>query len=171
MIFKGVLGWCVHITSITTYAYAAATDWKIGQTVQTSSGPVKGHAAKDSDEVSEYLGIPYAQPPVDDLRFQPSVRYNGTDTIAATNFGYACMQPALSLSGTGKRQILGLHLTDAGFALLSDYATTIPTQDEDCLTLNVWTKPQTGEEKKAVLVSMPRDANFPLLLPSRTDTR
>ena len=23
---------------------------------------------------------------------------------------------------------------------------------EDCLTLNVWTKPQTGEDKKAVLV-------------------
>jgi carboxylesterase type B len=26
------------------------------------------------------------------------------------------------------------------------------TFDEDCLTLNVWAKPQTGEKKKAVLV-------------------
>jgi carboxylesterase type B len=25
------------------------------------------------------------------------------------------------------------------------------TYSEDCLTLNVWTKPQTGEKKKAVL--------------------
>lgn len=25
------------------------------------------------------------------------------------------------------------------------------TYSEDCLTLNVWTKPQSGEEKKAVL--------------------
>jgi carboxylesterase type B len=25
-------------------------------------------------------------------------------------------------------------------------------QSEDCLTLNVWTRPQTGEESKAVLV-------------------
>lgn len=25
-------------------------------------------------------------------------------------------------------------------------------QAEDCLTLNIWTKPQTGEKKKAVLV-------------------
>jgi len=24
--------------------------------------------------------------------------------------------------------------------------------DEDCLTLNIWTKPQTGEKKKAVLL-------------------
>jgi carboxylesterase type B len=26
------------------------------------------------------------------------------------------------------------------------------TFDEDCLTLNVWTKPQSGESKKAVMV-------------------
>ncbi len=26
------------------------------------------------------------------------------------------------------------------------------TMSEDCLTLNIWTKPQTGESKKAVLV-------------------
>jgi carboxylesterase type B len=26
------------------------------------------------------------------------------------------------------------------------------TFSEDCLTLNVWTKPQTGEKKKAVMV-------------------
>lgn len=26
------------------------------------------------------------------------------------------------------------------------------SQSEDCLTLNVWTKPQTGDAKKAVLV-------------------
>lgn len=25
------------------------------------------------------------------------------------------------------------------------------TYDEDCLTLNIWSKPQVGEEKKAVL--------------------
>jgi carboxylesterase type B len=26
------------------------------------------------------------------------------------------------------------------------------TFNEDCLTLNVWTKPQTGEKKKAVMI-------------------
>jgi cholinesterase len=25
-------------------------------------------------------------------------------------------------------------------------------QDEDCLTLNIWTKPQTGEQGKAVML-------------------
>ncbi|KAH8200712.1 hypothetical protein TruAng_005101 [Truncatella angustata] len=142
----------IYIATITSLVVTANTDWRVGQIVQTSSGLIKGHAAKDADQVSEYLGIPYAQPPVDGLRFQPSVRYNGTDTIAARSFGHACMQPALSLSGTGKRQIFGLDLTQAGLVLLTSYATSIPSQSEDCLTLNIWTKPQTGDDKKAVWI-------------------
>jgi carboxylesterase type B len=35
------------------------------------------------------------------------------------------------------------------FASLSQYGDEF---SEDCLTLNVWTKPQSGEKKKAVLV-------------------
>jgi hypothetical protein len=155
----------VRIILLTSQAVAVAADWKVGQTVQTSSGPVKGHAANDADQVSEYLGIPYAQPPTGDLRFQPTTRYNGTEVIVASDFGHACMQPSLSLSGLGKRQFQGLGLTAAGLALLMDYGGTIPSQDEDCLTLNIWTKPQTGEAKKAVLASghfldFPRTAPF-----------
>jgi carboxylesterase type B len=146
---------CLHIIAFTRLTDAAASDWRVGQIVQTTSGSIKGHAAADADQVSEYLGIPYAEPPIDDLRFQPSVRFNGTGIIAATDFGHACMQPFLSLSGTGKRQgaLSGLGLTEAGIALLMDYGSSIPSQDEDCLTLNIWTKPQTGDTKKAVLAS------------------
>lgn len=35
----------------------------VGETVSTSSGRIKGHASKWKPEVSEYLGIPYAQTP------------------------------------------------------------------------------------------------------------
>lgn len=161
--FKAFLIYCIPIATLAAPAAAADKNWRVGQIVQTSSGPVKGHAAKDADQVSEYLGIPYAQPPIDDLRFQPSVRYNGTDIITASAFGHACMQPAIDLSGSRRvreRQISDLHLTEAGIALLVSYASSIPSQDEDCLTLNVWTKPQTGDDKKAVLVSsrLPVDA-------------
>lgn len=60
--------------------------WEVGQTVQTSSGPVQGHVAANATEVSEYLGIPYAQPPVGDLRFRPPVKYTGNSTINGTDF-------------------------------------------------------------------------------------
>lgn len=60
--------------------------WTVGQTVQTTSGAVAGHAASVASDVSEYLGIPYAQPPVGSLRFQPPVRYNGTGGIDGRNF-------------------------------------------------------------------------------------
>jgi cholinesterase len=45
-------------------------------------------------------------------------------------------------------------LTTAGFAALEQLSQPFSTFSEDCLTLNVWTKPQVGERKKAVLVWM-----------------
>jgi hypothetical protein len=62
------------------------SNWTIGQTVQTDSGPVVGHAAPNATEVSEYLGIPYAQPPIGDLRFAAPVRYAGNSTIDGSAF-------------------------------------------------------------------------------------
>ncbi|KAL2686746.1 hypothetical protein Neosp_004287 [[Neocosmospora] mangrovei] len=99
--------------------------WVVGQTVGTTSGNVIGHAAADAVEVSEYLGIPYVTPPTGRLRFQPPVKFNKSSVINATTYGFACVQPGNSSSDP---------------------------QSEDCLTLNIWTKPQVGERKKAVLV-------------------
>jgi hypothetical protein len=61
-------------------------EWSVGQTVDTTSGPVHGHAAANFSDVSEYLGIPYAQPPVANLRFQPPVKYTGTTAINGSAF-------------------------------------------------------------------------------------
>lgn len=60
--------------------------WKVGQTVHTTSGSVHGHAASTATEVSEYLGIPYAEPPVKKLRFLPPVRYHGKGKIDGSRF-------------------------------------------------------------------------------------
>lgn len=48
--------------------------------VQTSNGYFIGHQAPNASEVIEYLGIPYAQPPVGDLRFAAPVAYQGNVT-------------------------------------------------------------------------------------------
>jgi hypothetical protein len=67
------------------------SNWTIGQTVQTSSGTVNGHAALNATEVSEYLGIPFAAPPVGDLRFAAPQLYSGSSTINGTSFVSQCL--------------------------------------------------------------------------------
>jgi hypothetical protein len=57
------------------------------KTVNTTSGLVSGHASSNtSAQVSEYLGIPYAEPPIGDLRFALPVRFSGSSGINGTNF-------------------------------------------------------------------------------------
>jgi len=60
--------------------------WTVGERVQTSSGPVDGHSAPSATEVSEYLGIPFAKPPVGELRFEPPQSYTGDSVINGTTF-------------------------------------------------------------------------------------
>ncbi|KAF2402642.1 alpha/beta-hydrolase [Trichodelitschia bisporula] len=121
---------------------ALASAWEIGQTVPTTSGTITGHASTWKLNVSEYLGVPYAQPPLGPLRWAapvalrtPSAAYQGN------KFGASCAAnvrtPGKNESQTGILAVLG-QVGD--------------TFSEDCLTLNVWAKPQTGEAKKAVMV-------------------
>lgn len=58
----------------------------VGATVLTDSGPVVGHAAKNRANVSEYLGIPYAQPPLASLRFAAPRRYLSNATFNAAAY-------------------------------------------------------------------------------------
>ncbi|KAL8917378.1 MAG: hypothetical protein Q9172_005880 [Xanthocarpia lactea] len=48
-----------------------------GTCIQTSNGCLIGHQAPNASDVIEYLGIPYAQPPVGHLRFAAPVAYQG----------------------------------------------------------------------------------------------
>ena len=51
-----------------------------GSCIQTSNGCLIGHQAPNASDVVEYLGIPYAQPPVGHLRFAAPVAYQGNVT-------------------------------------------------------------------------------------------
>jgi carboxylesterase type B len=64
------------------------SQWQVGQKVKTTSGLVTGHRATlpGNSEVSEYLGIPYVQPPIAKLRWMPPVHLNSTKEINATKF-------------------------------------------------------------------------------------
>lgn len=96
--------------------------------VTVESGGLLGVAA---DGVTAFKGIPYAAPPVGDLRWRPPAPPAGWDGVRkAESFGPDCMQNPLP----GSKSPV--------------------TPSEDCLYLNVWT-PETAGAPKPVLVWIP----------------
>lgn len=95
-------------------------------TVSTTEGPVQG---TESAGVWGFKGIPYAKPPVGDLRWKaPRAPAARDGVLDATSFGPACPQGDSAL-GTGSPG---------------------PT-DEDCLTLNIYTPDLTPDEPLPVM--------------------
>jgi para-nitrobenzyl esterase len=62
--------------------------WSIGQEVETTSGKLTGvHSEWPANSgVSAYLGIPFAQPPVGELRWKKPEPFKGTGSIKADKF-------------------------------------------------------------------------------------
>ena len=101
--------------------------------VETSTGPLTGNELQG---VEEFLGVPFAQAPLNELRWAPSEpmsRWN--QVFEATEFGAACPQPSEYL--LGRRKCQGLTRNRClGYS-------------EDCLSLNIWTPSTKGS--RAVL--------------------
>jgi para-nitrobenzyl esterase len=88
--------------------------------VTVENGVIEG---LQEGSINVYKGIPYAKPPVGELRFAPpegAEPWNGE--LDCTRFGFQCLQVPF-------------------FAGLEPFS-------EDCLTLNVWTPAKPGEEVK-----------------------
>lgn len=110
--------------------------------VDTAQGQVQGLV---DDGILEYLGIPYAAPPVADLRFRPPQPPKAWDGVLdATSLGAPCMQ---MYSPSGPRT------TDFTRQIQTIYSTAGDSKidNEDCLFLNVWT-PAADEAKRPVMV-------------------
>ncbi|KAH8660480.1 Alpha/Beta hydrolase protein [Xylariales sp. PMI_506] len=91
-------------------------------TVTVTNGTVEGIKCNNSDAVS-YLSIPYALPPLGDLRFSPPQPYNSTfqGTLKATTAAPSCIQFSTALAESG-------------------------ATSEDCLFLDVWVPPSTSSD-------------------------
>ena len=91
-----------------------------GTLISLPDGKLEGSARSG---VRRFLGIPYAEPPVGNLRFKAPVQNKPWSGIRpATEFGGRCAQTGSSLQGISA------------------------TDNEDCLYLNVWTPdPAPGE--------------------------
>lgn len=117
------------------------------EVVSTRKGPVRGVKTEDG-EVEVFAGIPYAKPPVDELRWkEPQEPDAWTDVLEADSFAPMSMQPTdIPLIGSLK-QIIGYH--DYRLSFKDNYA---PPVSEDSLYVNVWRPADAGEGPLPVLV-------------------
>jgi para-nitrobenzyl esterase len=97
--------------------------------VRTQSGLLQGIA---EDGATVYKGIPFATPPLGDLRWrppQPPVAWTGVR--AADKFAPACIQVSIAYPALGMDAV---------------------ATNEDCLYLNVWSPAKSPNDKLAVMV-------------------
>ena len=95
--------------------------------VHTPSGSLRGALVGADESVSAFLGVPYAEPPVGDLRFRPAVPARPWEGVReALINGPRSIQPASMLAPQGE------------------------AESEDCLYLNVWAP--VGAESLPVMV-------------------
>ena len=113
-----------------TWVFVAATQLvsaTFAQQVLTESGTLSGIRANG---LNVYKGIPFAAPPVGDLRWRAPVHAAPwTGTRKADAFAPACMQAGVSMPGE-----------------------TPPAVSEDCLYLNIWTPAKAAHEHLPVIV-------------------
>src|SRR5690349_5247896 len=113
------------VICLNSVALALAAD-----VVQTSNGTIDGSGAQPSG-VRIFRGIPFAQPPVGDLRWrEPQPVKNWKGTRPAREFGPRCMQARI----------------------FDDMVFRSNGVSEDCLYLNVWTPAKSNGERLPVLV-------------------
>lgn len=114
----------------------------IGGPVNTTSGTIIGHPSSQYPDVGEYLGIPFAQPPLGSLRFQTPRAYQGNGTITADKMPLSCIQEPTTVNYSQPTNWQNLAAIKADFA---NYTS------EDCLYLNVWSKPTEGQAKPVAI--------------------
>jgi para-nitrobenzyl esterase len=122
----------IEITLLVLFSPLAFAQNRIAH---TESGQVQGIAASDP-KITAFLGIPYAAPPVGDLRWrepQPVSVWSGIRK--ADHFSASCMQ----------------HIDGERLPWTKEFLAQLPIS-EDCLYLNVWTPAIETKEPKAVLL-------------------
>ncbi len=109
-------------------------------TIKVDGGQISGTPVGSDGQVQAYTGIPYAAPPVGDLRWKPPQPVKGWDGVRETDqFSPVCPQPVPGGS---------FSMPVANFI----EATRVNEQSEDCLYLNIWTGAESSDERRPVML-------------------
>ncbi|EGZ73017.1 alpha/beta-hydrolase [Neurospora tetrasperma FGSC 2509] len=114
--------------------------------VTVLGGVVHGIVNETEDPcVRQFLGIPFAQPPVGDLRFAPPQPAEPFGELDAKKLPPSCIQ----YLSTSPPSIYTQYLNEFNVQGLN---TTSPDISEDCLTLSIWASPTTTDDSLPVIV-------------------
>ncbi|MBN1802994.1 MAG: carboxylesterase family protein [Candidatus Lokiarchaeota archaeon] len=103
------------------------TEEKKSEIVETKVGKVKGYV---ENNITIFKGIPYAEPPIGELRFKSPVEKKPWNSVLdASKFSPCSFQ---------------------GYTHLEEWFGKLIPESEDCLTLNIWT-PGTDNKKRPVM--------------------
>lgn len=125
-------------------AYGTGTGSSL--TVRTGAGEIHGTINSTSPHVRQFLGIPFAEPPVGTRRFQPPVPLvskGENASVDATAFAPSCMQPLT----TPEAAAASVYQT-----FMPEFQNARPEQSEDCLYLNVFAPLEPVAEKLPVVI-------------------
>ncbi|MHA1729217.1 MAG: carboxylesterase/lipase family protein [Promethearchaeota archaeon] len=99
--------------------------------IETKNGKIRGYI--DEEKINIFKGVPYASPPIGELRFKYAVPPNSwTDVLDTIEFGPNAPQPPT------------MESTRFLFGEPREHS------EADCLTLNIWT-PSTDNKKRPVM--------------------
>ena len=105
-------------------------------TVRLTTGPITGATQEvDGAQIWTFKGVPYAAPPIGELRWRPPEAVEAwTEPRACTEFAPSCPQ---DLGGGGPFSVDSLSVGEIS---------------EDCLYLNVWTPAASPDDRLPVMV-------------------
>ncbi len=124
---KYFFAFLIIAVSVSVFAFANGTIDCTG--IDTDKGRVTG-TLDEKNNICNYRGIPFAAPPLGDLRFARPVEHDPwSETLIADTYSDQCVQGSMGLIGSG--DVSG---------------------DEDCLYLNVWHQAGVEKGSKPVMV-------------------
>lgn len=152
-LFRGLLTvGAASVAAVVLASTALAADPLLGISelrVHTQSGFIRGQNADDG-KVQKWLGIPYAEPPIGEHRWQAPLPHSAwKDERQANKFGNACTQVGGFYGPTPAGKPWGKSNVE-------NFGKSVGS--EDCLTLNIW-RPQGAENGLPVIVFMHGGSN------------